>query len=371
MAPKKAKAGMTAEQQEAYNQVFKNLQSSGVLNNIEPPAAAEDGDKAAPAAKRRKGKQPEEASTTATDAESSPETAKAKAKAKTTPAPKKVVAKPKPKTKAAAPTTEPAQETEPGPKRAKATSAAEIPAKEAKPKQIWCDELNMMISWDKLNEIVPKVLALYPGENPYTINAVMESELGPRPSHLPPLEDDTAHKPEAAEERHPGPVLEDATLEDEEEEEEVCEDQEEEGDDEEGEEESDEDEKETLLMGAAENQNPSKASKGKGGKGKGKDEGKCGKGKEKEEGKCWKGQKGSGKATGITWAAWFKYGCVVLCEHCCVHITLKVHCCPLFQLHSLTEATPIKRTLSDNFAEAASPASTPAKFERKDSLQPP
>ena len=181
MAPKKGKAGMTAEQQEAYNQVLQNLQSSGVLKNIEPPAAAEDGDKAAPAAKRRKGKQAEDASTTATDAENSPETAKAKAKAKTAPAPKKAVAKPKPKTKAAAPT-EPAQETEPGPKRAKATKGAEIPAKEAKPKEIWCDELNMMISWDKFNEIVPKVLALYPGENPYTVNSVMESELGPRPS---------------------------------------------------------------------------------------------------------------------------------------------------------------------------------------------
>ena len=75
MAPKK-KAGLTPEQQASYASVLKNLQSTGVL---QPVAANDEGTKAtaaaaasAPAAekKRKTGKQPEELSATATEAES-------------------------------------------------------------------------------------------------------------------------------------------------------------------------------------------------------------------------------------------------------------------------------------------------------------
>lgn len=123
----------------------------------------------------------------------------------------------------------------------------------------------MLVSWNNLDDVWRACKAhdtpLYKDMQYEELLRMMEMALGPRPKHvLKPLE--VPENDLAGEERHPGPVLEDKSLQQTEEQEESEEGEDEEQDDQEGEEEEaeeDEEEEEEEEEEAKEPRDPSTA----------------------------------------------------------------------------------------------------------------
>ena len=71
---------------------------------------------------------------------------------------------------------------------------------------IYDDDLEMYISWDTFDVVLAEVLKRYPDEGAASVEREMEKALGPCPPNMGP------RKLLAAEETHPGPVMEDDSL---------------------------------------------------------------------------------------------------------------------------------------------------------------
>ncbi|OLQ02234.1 hypothetical protein AK812_SmicGene14971 [Symbiodinium microadriaticum] len=141
----------------------------------------------------------------------------------------------------------------------------EFPPKEPFGDQFFETGLDMLVSWNNLDDVWRACKAhdtpLYKDMQYEELLRMMEMALGPRPKHvLKPLE--VPENDLAGEERHPGPVLEDKSLQQTEEQEESEEGEDEEQDDQEGEEEEaeeDEEEEEEEEEEAKEPRDPSTA----------------------------------------------------------------------------------------------------------------
>ena len=278
MAPKKNK--LTSEQQATYNQVLKNLHNEGVLDQ----ALGAD-----PVTKRRKtGKKPHdaelaEASTTAASESASANDGPTSSPSEAAPKPTATKApKAKPAQKAATKKKEPVEEPpEPAAKskRAKigketeapsATAATPASAAAAQANSFYDEGLDMQVSWANWDKVLAAIQKKFPGQEPWVVAATLETEIGPPPAELgiPTKPEPTSHKVPAADEDHPGPILEDTTLDQE------AEESEQGGDDDEEvdlEEEEDSDEEEELKgKGKGKAKGKSKCTSKEASKGKGK-----------------------------------------------------------------------------------------------------
>ena len=194
------KAALTAEQKEDYQNVLKQLQANGALK----PGKKEKKDEAPPEveapAKRARTKTPDPAKVS-------------KASTKSEADPKPDAAPKKAKRAAAEPSDPPA-------KASKKTSSApkpdstQAPEKSTEPPaspvgEFFDPELGLTVSWKNYAKMVVRCKELY-GEDEEFVRDACVRALGPCPAeHLAAVE---AASPKAASEEHPGPILEDRTL---------------------------------------------------------------------------------------------------------------------------------------------------------------
>ena len=234
---KKAKA-LSEEQKAQYADVMKALASKGVLSAVAAAPEPKGPEPAAEPSKRCRSKTPPAA---AAEAEPKAKTRKTTPKApEPAPAPK-AKAKNGPKAKA-----------EPKKGIARATplqledQPSEAPAPDSdKPVSrdgsgsLWDPDLKVTISWANFQDVMKAIRKTYPEEDEDSTKDALERALGPCPAHLLPLQKDEPVPPAAASEEHPGPVLEDASMQAEDDAEDDCDGEPLEGTEEEQEEEQD------------------------------------------------------------------------------------------------------------------------------------
>ncbi|CAE7221870.1 unnamed protein product [Symbiodinium sp. KB8] len=215
MPPKKNK--MSPQNREEYNKILQNLQASGALQQASSTPPPDE-----PAKKRKSGKQPASSNN---DAEDQQKTKRAK------PAPSDE--KPEPKAKAknkggrppkqAADSKQKEEDTASKEKKPKTTGGgkktkkkAEAEEEEEQVEEFYDSELGIMVSWKNFPEVVKKVLEVHPAETPGTVAQGFTETLGPCPEEL------KGNIPEesSGSARHPGPILEDESLQEKEDDEE-------------------------------------------------------------------------------------------------------------------------------------------------------
>ena len=206
------KAALTTEQQQQYDAVMQQLQASGALkgSGTEPATkrAKTSPEASETVAKTSKTKEPSVAEKAAktmaarggSKATTTKEAAPAAAEAAQTAAPvpkakgkSKAKAKPSPKAKA---------------KSVESTADANSGADAGGP-EFFDDEVGVLISWKNFPEVCAKVRALRPEETQVTVYEAMTEALGACPPALQPA---GLFPLAAADEQHPGPVLEDPSL---------------------------------------------------------------------------------------------------------------------------------------------------------------